>query len=708
MIDEAMAQALAAEESTNGDWVKDERYSTKEYYSDTDVSIDIKRRTIGDVSENISTVGENNAQYISFTMDRYIDGVDLKDMLIQLQAEASENIGIIDEPVNVYYNETHIRFGWSIPQDITQQATTIKIIVFCTGTLSDGNAYTIKTLPLSYEVKDTLVIGDFVPQPNKNWYLQFVNAMDEKVTKATTAATTATQNAEKIEVNILLAQESAEIATQKAAEADASAIEVSEAASIVSLKATEVSANVSTVQESERNAKLSETNAKTSENNAAASLDDVKVIEANVIALASNASDSADVAIQKASDASIYANNANASANVANTHATTSDAKAKEASSFAILAESYAHGSTNVREDENIDNAKYYYEQTKQITQGFNGIVNMGTISFEELPSVEIRTNAMYNINNSFISDERFKDGGGIFYGAGNNVVWTVEEKWDVLASSNVIGVKGAKETVYRQGNVEITPENIGALPVDGNAASATKAEQDSDGNVITKTYAKQADLPTKVSELENDSGYATDEELKKTTELVALNKQTLGYNKKNLLKVGAVTSTSNGIIYTVNADKSITANGTATADSGKALGTFIPTPNMEYIFTANEKVPTDGLWNNACYIKGIDASDVWFGDSTGKNFIPKTNNLITCYIYIKKGTTVNNLTFYPMIRSAEITDGTYEPYVDDVDTRLNAVKTEIEEIPDTYATKTELQTLTDTVGEVNALLDTI
>ena len=46
---------------------------------------------------------------------------------------------------------------------------------------------------------------------------------------------------------------------------------------------------------------------------------------------------------------------------------------------------------------------------------------------------------------------------------------------------------------------------------VTGNASTATKATQDASGNVITTTYAKKSDIPsvpTKVSQLTNDSGY--------------------------------------------------------------------------------------------------------------------------------------------------------------------------------------------------------
>lgn len=224
----------------------------------------------------------------------------------------------------------------------------------------------------------------------------------------------------------------------------------------------------------------------------------------------------------------------------------------------------------------------------------------------------------------------------------------------------------GKVSAIVKEGSIgekHLQPNYLADIKV-----QAANAQYSADAAAVSEQNAKTSE--------ENAKKYA--ENVSDRMSDIALNKQTLGYNKKNLLKVGAVTSTSNGIIYTVNADKSITANGTATANSGKALGTFIPTPNMEYIFTANEKVPADGFWNNVCYIKGIDGSDTWFGETKGGNFTPKTNNPITCHIYIKKGITVENLTFYPMIRSADITDATYEPYVDDVDKRLDKIDNSI------------------------------
>ena len=46
--------------------------------------------------------------------------------------------------------------------------------------------------------------------------------------------------------------------------------------------------------------------------------------------------------------------------------------------------------------------------------------------------------------------------------------------------------------------------------PLVGNAASATKATQDGNGNVISDTYALKSSVPTKLSSLTNDAGFIT------------------------------------------------------------------------------------------------------------------------------------------------------------------------------------------------------
>lgn len=221
------------------------------------------------------------------------------------------------------------------------------------------------------------------------------------------------------------AQENAETAEREAVNASESAAGAASSAAAAEEKAT-------AAEKSADAAKESETNAEAGKNAAAAS-----AMEAgNSAVTAANAADTASQSAGTASD------------------------KAAEA-------ESYAHGGTGTRENEDTDNAKFYYEQAKHISQGGNGLVPMGTVAFSQLPTADITPNAMYNVSDAFVSDERFQDGGGIPYGSGSNVYYTVDGMWDVLAASGVTGVKGSAESTYRQGNVNITPENIGLGNVD-------------------------------------------------------------------------------------------------------------------------------------------------------------------------------------------------------------------------------------------------
>lgn len=157
-------------------------------------------------------------------------------------------------------------------------------------------------------------------------------------------------------------------------------------------------------------------------------LDEVKSVSYNVEA------DKEEVIVAKSDILETYIPQIEQYVLSAESSANTAESKATEASDSATLSQSYAVGGTASRVGEDTDNAKYYYEESKEIY-------------------------------------ENFQDAG------------------------SVTGVKGANETNYRSGQVNLTPDNIGALAIDGNAVSATKATQDEYGNVISSTYVKKADI---------------------------------------------------------------------------------------------------------------------------------------------------------------------------------------------------------------------
>ena len=218
----------------------------------------------------------------------------------------------------------------------------------------------------------------------------------------------------------------------KTSEKNAEMSESNAKASEANAKASEINAKTS-----EENASLSESNAKASEENAAES-------ETNAKACEENAKNYSDMVTTKAAEvlqsAAESAENAQISAD-----------KATESSDYATLSQSYAVGGTNTRINEDTDNAKYYYTQTKSISDSIDGMFSpQGTIEFAELSTVTKETGYVYHISDAFITDDTFKEGAGVSYPAGTNVYYTADGYWDCFVGENLIVVDDG------EGNVEV------------------------------------------------------------------------------------------------------------------------------------------------------------------------------------------------------------------------------------------------------------
>lgn len=154
-----------------------------------------------------------------------------------------------------------------------------------------------------------------------------------------------------------------------------------------------------------------------------------------------------------------------------------------DAAANATKAESYAVGGTGRREGEDSDNAKYYYQQAKDVSEGLKGgLQPHGTCTFADLPALaDVNAGWMFNISDEFTTTDDFKEGSGSTIPAGANIYKTSDGKWDVLAGTPVTGVKGAKEESYRRGNVNLTAANIGAVATGGDTASNVASFTSSD-----------------------------------------------------------------------------------------------------------------------------------------------------------------------------------------------------------------------------------
>lgn len=220
---------------------------------------------------------------------------------------------------------------------------------------------------------------------------------------------------------------------------------------------------------SETAAKKSEDNVKASETAAAKSATAAATSETNAKASETSASQSAATATSEAASASQSASTATDKATIATQKVTEIIGKAESAEESATKAQSYAVGGTGSREGEDSDNAKYYYQQAKDVSEGLKGgLQPHGTVAFADLPALaDVSTGWMFNISDEFTTTVDFKEGADNVIPAGANIYKTSDGKWDVLAGTPVTGIKGAKETSYRRGNVNLTPVDIGAYAIE-------------------------------------------------------------------------------------------------------------------------------------------------------------------------------------------------------------------------------------------------
>lgn len=189
------------------------------------------------------------------------------------------------------------------------------------------------------------------------------------------------------------------------------------------------------------------------------------ISKTNAAESANNASDSAESAFESAKSASDSAESASKSA----TTALESKEAAKEyMDAAAENKELILDGVASV--SENKAKTEEYYLQVTEIAAGLSGAFNpKGTITFAELTTLlangEVEAGDLYHISDNFTTDETFKKA-NIEHSAGTNVYYTSKGHWDCLVgTTTVAGVKGDKETEYRDGNVNITAENVGAIP---------------------------------------------------------------------------------------------------------------------------------------------------------------------------------------------------------------------------------------------------
>lgn len=138
----------------------------------------------------------------------------------------------------------------------------------------------------------------------------------------------------------------------------------------------------------------------------------------------------------------------------------------------------------------------------------------------------------------------------------------------------------------------------------------------------------------------------------------------------KNICNWSASTSTISGVTFTVNADKTVSTNGTATTRSQKALVFNVPSTLKagRYVLSG---CPNGGEQSGkilyCLYIWDYKTNARVCPDETGNgiefDWSPDASHTYTITVDVRNGTDASGLIFKPMIRQSLITDSTFEPY---------------------------------------------
>ena len=611
--------------------------------------------------ENRPSINTPIAARLLNKLDSAVDVID--DRVVEMDANKATKVEVASLVADVSYNEatgifTITKKNGSVLTIDTKleklainfkyDATTQQLII----TLDDGSKQYIdlSALITQYEFMNTDTVT-------------FVIGSDGKVSAALKQGSVSEEYLEpnylaKVKVEVAKAQSSADAATLSETNAESSA----KAAAL-----------------SEKNAKASEDTAHTNAESAKAFAEQAESAKndaesaRNMAQTASGeAQNNATASAKSASDAEKSASSALDSKQSAESSKQSALQYATDANTSALKAQGYAIGNT--------DSAKYYYEQSKAISEGFAGALRpMGTITFAQLPSLaSASAGDMYNISDEFVTTNAFKEGAGATQAAGTNVYKTTDGYWDCLAGTPVTGIKGSKETVFRRGNVNLTSADIGAVAEDGDASNTTVAFTDATVRENINTGEKLSVVFGKIKKWFADlKGHAFKDTVNNLTTtatgsaLDATQGKTLSDKINNIQTDLALqstdnlipyphkdsTMTSNGITWTDNSDGTITANGTATADSifllqnfSVPIGTYTVSgsPNI-----TNCKIQLSG--SNDWSMQSIEGSKKTITYSADKAYT-------YCRCIILKGTTVKDAVFKPQLERGNVAHA-YTPY---------------------------------------------
>lgn len=144
---------------------------------------------------------------------------------------------------------------------------------------------------------------------------------------------------------------------------------------------------------------------------------------------------------------------------------------------------------------------------------------------------------------------------------------------------------------------------------------------------------------------------------------------ESIGFERKNILKNTLNAFVESGMRFFTNKDNgSITVNGAATADTICKIGDIAVNGKKSYILSGCPAGGSNSSYQLIC--RNADG-DIQNTNDYGNGVEFEIDENFSVYIKVSSGTVIENLVFYPMIRSSAINDSSYEPYVETISEQL-------------------------------------
>jgi hypothetical protein len=189
------------------------------YTDDLIFEVDWETKELQKILGQTLIAGEENSQYIRFQAGRYYDGIDLSEKQIYIVFALEKSYFGKTLAVSVERNEENIRFGWIVPK--TACATNGTLEFFLKFTTS---GYVLKTKSTKVTVEESKEEDDLIPEPTTEaWYKEFQARVDESISSAEAAVSTASDIMQRAESAATAAQRSAGSAAEAKQSAEESA-----------------------------------------------------------------------------------------------------------------------------------------------------------------------------------------------------------------------------------------------------------------------------------------------------------------------------------------------------------------------------------------------------------------------------------------------------------------------------------------------------